>query len=411
MTYEEINELKKAAEAGDARAQYDLAKVYYSDLVKDGAYNEKQALYWFEKAAEQGFADAQYWYGHCLKCGVGIRFSNKRSAVVWFEKAAEQGHTAAQKELYRAYIDGVNCERNYGKALRWLKSVIDTEDREAEYELASLYESGTVVKDINGKQILPDLALAFDRYLSSAEKGYFLAMEKVGDFYRGGKGIDRSLEKAADWYLKGAEACCYGCWTKLGEMYFNGEFFEKDYKKAFECFEKASCSDVVGKKLAADCYYYGYGVKQNFEEAKKLYVSAAKNDNYGFNGIRMAVARIFSEEGPLNDGKEATALLKAEVNQMGSPEAYYEYAVRCLGEGMTDEELKNVYGIKRDEANAALYLKIAADKGHVRAAYMYGKCLLNGIGTEKDFTAAKEQLTKAADAGDADAKKLLKDLQ
>jgi TPR repeat protein len=50
---------RKAAEQGDATAQYNLALMYYHG--RGVAHDRQQAETWFRKAAEQGNAEAQIW--------------------------------------------------------------------------------------------------------------------------------------------------------------------------------------------------------------------------------------------------------------------------------------------------------------------------------------------------------------
>lgn len=116
-----ISELQQQANAGDAQAQYDLALYYaeceYFDL----------ALEWFNKAAEQGFADAQ-----CELAWDCFHSGNPPECLEWLEKAAEQGHVEAitrLKELKdpdfcvqiaNSYLIGVNgFERNANLAFKW----------------------------------------------------------------------------------------------------------------------------------------------------------------------------------------------------------------------------------------------------------------------------------------------------
>ncbi len=57
--------------------------------------DEVKSVYWFRKAANQGYADAQHSLGVCYFLGNGIK-ENKEKAKEWFEKAAAQGHKNAQ---------------------------------------------------------------------------------------------------------------------------------------------------------------------------------------------------------------------------------------------------------------------------------------------------------------------------
>jgi TPR repeat protein len=50
----------------------------------------KQAVYWYQKAADQGYAEAQSILGVMYAFGKGV-LKNDKQAVYWYQKAAEQG--------------------------------------------------------------------------------------------------------------------------------------------------------------------------------------------------------------------------------------------------------------------------------------------------------------------------------
>ena len=51
-----------------------------------------------QKAAEQGDAMAQFNLGQCYTNGTGVE-KDEQKAVEWYKKAAEQGHAGAQFNL------------------------------------------------------------------------------------------------------------------------------------------------------------------------------------------------------------------------------------------------------------------------------------------------------------------------
>ena len=55
--HEEVKRYRKAAEQGDAAAQYNLGVCYHNGRGVLQDYHE--AVKWYRKAAEQGYADAQ----------------------------------------------------------------------------------------------------------------------------------------------------------------------------------------------------------------------------------------------------------------------------------------------------------------------------------------------------------------
>jgi len=73
------------------------------DLVSAGltaykAEDYKKAAELWGKAAEQGNAEAQYHLGECYEYGKGVEESMEE-AVKWFRKAAEPGHAGAEYNL------------------------------------------------------------------------------------------------------------------------------------------------------------------------------------------------------------------------------------------------------------------------------------------------------------------------
>ena len=80
---DDLEPLRKKAEAGDAAAQYDLGMTYYSGYVvpKDVA----EAVHWWRMAAGQGHADAQYGLGLMYQNGSGVP-EDDAEAVKWYRK-------------------------------------------------------------------------------------------------------------------------------------------------------------------------------------------------------------------------------------------------------------------------------------------------------------------------------------
>ena len=62
--------------------------MYYKGEVVEKDYRE--AVKWWTKAAQQGFASAQYNLGTMYHNGYGV-VQDYREAVKWYKKAAQQG--------------------------------------------------------------------------------------------------------------------------------------------------------------------------------------------------------------------------------------------------------------------------------------------------------------------------------
>lgn len=66
-----INDLQKAAKAGQAGAQFYLGTHY--QYGKDVAKDDKQAFAWFKAAADQGLSPAQLNVGRMYADGIGVK--------------------------------------------------------------------------------------------------------------------------------------------------------------------------------------------------------------------------------------------------------------------------------------------------------------------------------------------------
>ncbi|HBH26298.1 MAG TPA: hypothetical protein DDX54_02720 [Rhodospirillaceae bacterium] len=103
-----LEELKKAAEKGDAKAQYNLAEMYYRGQGVEQDY--AQGAHWFRKAAEQGLAGAQGILGCIYALGRGVP-QDFVQAYAWLNLAAAGKGGAAKdaaewKDEFAEHRDG-----------------------------------------------------------------------------------------------------------------------------------------------------------------------------------------------------------------------------------------------------------------------------------------------------------------
>jgi TPR repeat protein len=109
---------RRAAERGDASAQFKLALRYDSDQ-KDGVpQDHAEAVKWLRKAAEQDFVKAQYNLGGMYNSGQGVP-QDHAAAAKWYRKAAEQGFASAQKNLGAQYGQGQGVPQSDAEAFIW----------------------------------------------------------------------------------------------------------------------------------------------------------------------------------------------------------------------------------------------------------------------------------------------------
>lgn len=142
----ELTEIQGRANAGDARAEHDLAELYkWGQGVKQ---DYAEAVKWYIRAAEQGDADSELNLGYAYRTGSGTKRSEKEAAK-WLERAAEQGLSEAQSSIGYAYLYGKGVKKNAVAAARWYKQAADQGDGDAMMTLGSMYWFGQgVSKDL-----------------------------------------------------------------------------------------------------------------------------------------------------------------------------------------------------------------------------------------------------------------------
>ena len=90
----EAKEMRVRAEAGDVKAQFNLAAMYHFGVPQ----NYVEAMKWYRKATEQGLAEAQSNLGMMYYHGEGVP-KDMAEATKWYRKAAEQGDADAMEWL------------------------------------------------------------------------------------------------------------------------------------------------------------------------------------------------------------------------------------------------------------------------------------------------------------------------
>ena len=132
-------QIRKAADQGNAGAQYSLGVMYSNG--QGVPQDDREAAAWFQKAADQGHASAQWEIGR-----VHQRQAHYSQALNWFLKAADQRHPGAQYSIGVLYSKGHGVPQNDREAAAWFRIAADQGHAEAQYALSRCYEQGRGVK-------------------------------------------------------------------------------------------------------------------------------------------------------------------------------------------------------------------------------------------------------------------------
>ena len=92
-----LADIRVKAEKGDAQSQCELADTFACGRL-GVATNYVEAVRWFRKSADQGYAKGQNGLGLMLFKGTGVS-KNGIEALNWFRKSADQGYAGGQNSL------------------------------------------------------------------------------------------------------------------------------------------------------------------------------------------------------------------------------------------------------------------------------------------------------------------------
>lgn len=207
----DFDQTRRLALHEDIAAQNKLGTLYAKGHGVSQDYS--QAIYWFQRAAEQGEADAQFNLGLLYYKGEVVR-QNYTQAINWFGKAAKQGHKGAL-----ANLDEVH------KEITTLRVSADQGKVEALVSLGDLYADGNGVSQ--------DYGYAVDLYSKAVSQGYAVAQYKLGLMYEEGKGVPLDFVQSVEWYRKAIENKDAAAKYYLGRMYHNGRGVPRDNVYAY----------------------------------------------------------------------------------------------------------------------------------------------------------------------------------
>ena len=131
-----------------AHARRSAEECFDRGLQYDDAGNHVNALEWYRKAADQGYAVAQVILGWHYHTGEGVPQDDAES-VRWFRLAAEQGRADAQHDLACSYRDGNGVPQDYVQAHMWY-SLSASQSSEAEWA------NRAKNRDLTAQRMTPD---------------------------------------------------------------------------------------------------------------------------------------------------------------------------------------------------------------------------------------------------------------
>jgi TPR repeat protein len=154
------------------------------------------SLAWFQKAAAQGNADAQYQLGYMYASGTGVP-QDLALALSWYQKSAAQGQVDALTNLGTIYAKGIGVSQDYAAAVGYYLKAANLGGPNAQVNMGLMYA--------NGWGVSKDYTQAFAWFQKGAQQGNADGENNLGYLYQHGLGVKTDLVQARAWFQKSAD--------------------------------------------------------------------------------------------------------------------------------------------------------------------------------------------------------------
>jgi TPR repeat protein len=259
-----FDQFAEAAKGGHAASQVSLGWMYAQGL--GVPHDDRQALYWYRQAAQQGHRDAQAILdirrlgstpqGHQIivdgdSKGAGeltqeyfdsgiypgrekdaTLLEESQSAALWCRKSAEAGHREAQLVLGVRYELGQGVPQDTFRATYWYRKAAEQGSALAQFNLGLKYAIG------EGVPLEQSMALYW--YQRAAAQGHLESQYLVGVAYAQGNGVPWMPGQAVRWLQETAVRGYAPAQYYLGLMYAKGEGVARDWPRAYLWFSLAA---------------------------------------------------------------------------------------------------------------------------------------------------------------------------
>ncbi|CAO3621951.1 unnamed protein product [Cunninghamella blakesleeana] len=441
-----------SADKDNKCAQYMVGLHYQYGLLSNQNPDIKSALYWFNRAACQGFSDAQVSLSQLVLDHLNV-FSNNdidsqnklvHNSIQWLELASKQNNTYAHLYLGGIYDEGELIPKDAKKAMYHYESALSTNDDNISNNQVTLAHYFVGINYRIGKLVNQDNVKAVKHLTKAALNDYAPAQRAIGLMYLEGIGLVKNEKTAFDWITKSAMQGDIQSIGILGQLAEQGRGCKINIESAIHFYSKAASSGSILAKLSLANILLKTG---HYTEAYPWYESVANDDltlstqtnqsthssqlnskttkaTYNIGHVKQRnTARLMLAHYKYNgwggipiDRSLAYREYKYLSDVENHPEAHY-WVGACYEEGIKNQDTDGgAVLVKRDIKKAFDYYLKCAQSGYVKGEFQVAFMLANGcyqednddkskvkMVIEKDPTRAFKWYHKAAEHGYATA--------
>lgn len=403
----DVQNLLKDARIGYPTAQYEAGLRYASG--NGVGKNHKQALHWFQAAADKGHAAAQYLLGSAHAQGIGTA-RNDLLAFEWFYRAANQGEDKAQLRLGQLF-----SEAQPALARHYLQSAAEAGHPAAQFSLAEAW----MHDDKDGEH----QEQARNWYRKAADQGHAGALHALA---RQVPADDASIQQKIGLLRKASESGSPAAQYELEQLALQGHAvlsWPAEADAGRDPAPETVWAAYAAQGSADDQYHLGLlhesgkSLPRSLKLARQNYKAAAQR---GHRLAQMALARLCEEsdraqalrwyQAAAEQGDADAHLALARMHGKGDGADVYHPLRRLshltqaavLGQGQALAELESA--LQHPENSLLLFCnEQAARCGNAAAQRELGKRYLLGEGMARDERQALYWFEQAASQGDAEA--------
>lgn len=204
---------------------------------------------------------------------------------------ADKGDAQAQFDLGTLYATGTWVARDLKRAAKWHRKAAEQGLPRAQYQLGLDYADGNGVKE--------DKMAAVAWYRRAAEQNLVEAQFSLGLCYANGRGVNPNAVEAVRWFRKAAASGYADAQAELGNCYLEGTGVTKDAQEGVKWVRQAAESgSASAQNRLAVCYEKGTAVPKDLVQAYKWYALAAAQDDEHAADIRVSLAKLESSLTP-----------------------------------------------------------------------------------------------------------------
>lgn len=259
--------LMERAEKGDAKALYEVARLYESGYDSISVDSIKSILY-YKLSADKGYAPAMNYLGYKYYLGSGVR-RDVDSALYLIRKAAGEGDITAAANLGYLLTESKDFPHDEEEATKWISIAAEGGIMQAQFKMIEIM--GNTWKDLS---VDSALNLGMKYYLNkapvmgikliqlAADKKTPKALALLGDAYSKGRGVPYDHKKSTEYFYMAA------CEGDPSAQFIIAEMLEI-FPEALQSIEKRNPTN--DKDFESPSFWYEKAAQSGVKDAESAY--------------------------------------------------------------------------------------------------------------------------------------------